>query len=86
MDTSLLPKMQTFLEGVSEMNEDTVYNEADEYLVNAIIALVKEDGHTSIAEEFDQPFIHPMITIQKWVEELKLIVQEKIDQKADLNQ
>jgi hypothetical protein len=82
MESDLLIKMQTFLQGVSELNEDTVYNETDEFIVNAIKSLVKEDGHTSIATDFDQPFIHPMITIQKWVEELKQIVQEKLNRKA----
>ncbi|MCE7068498.1 hypothetical protein [Dyadobacter sp. CY326] len=82
MDSNLLPKMAAFLERVGEMNEDTAYSDDDQYLVDAIIALVNEQGHTSITADFNKPFIHPMITIQKWVEELKLIVQQKIDEKT----
>ncbi|WP_141110353.1 hypothetical protein [Dyadobacter psychrophilus] len=81
MDNNKLPEMLAFLQKVSEMNEDTVYDSSDEYLVNAIIDLVKEQGHTSIAEEFDTPFLHSMITIQKWAEELKVIVIENFSDK-----
>lgn len=73
--------MLAFLQKVSEMNEDTVYDSSDEYLVNAIIDLVRDKGFTSISEDFDTPFIHPMITIQKWTEELKTIVIENFSEK-----
>jgi hypothetical protein len=78
----MLPEMLAFLQRVSEMNEDTAYDSLDEPIVDAIIALVREQGHTSIEEDFDQPFIHPMITIQKWVEELKVIVHDEIAGKS----
>lgn len=73
--------MLAFLQKVSEMNEDTVYDSSDEYLVNAIIDLVRDKGFTSISEDFNTPFIHPMITIQKWAEELKRIVIENLSEK-----
>ena len=82
MDQNSLPEILAFLERVSEMNEDTAYDASDEPLVNAIIEMVKAEGHTSIMEDFDQPFVHPMITVQKWVEELKQIVRDEIAKKS----
>lgn len=82
MDGNSLPEIQAFLQRVSEMNEDTAYDSSDEHLVNAIIELVRAQGHTSIVEELDQPFVHPMITVQKWVEELKEIVNDEIIRKS----
>ncbi|MCF2490929.1 hypothetical protein [Dyadobacter sp. CY347] len=76
MDKNMLPELLAFLQKVSEMNEDTVYDSSEEHLVNAIITLVNEQGHTSIADDFNTPFIHPMITIQKWSAELKEIIEE----------
>ena len=76
MDKNMRPEMLAFLQKVSEMNEDTVYDSSEEYLVQAIIKMVDEKGYTSISEDFNTPFIHPMITIQKWSEELKKIVRE----------
>ncbi|TLU96975.1 hypothetical protein FEM55_06350 [Dyadobacter sediminis] len=70
--------MYLFLEEVSEVNEDTEYNPSKEYLVKAIQQLVREKGLTSIDEDFETPFVHPMITIQKWVEELKTAVKETL--------
>lgn len=76
MDKNMQPEMLAFLQKVSEMNEDTVYDSSEEYLVQAIVKMVDEKGYTSISEDFNTPFIHPMITIQKWSEELKKIVCE----------
>ncbi|KAA6437090.1 hypothetical protein FEM33_19455 [Dyadobacter flavalbus] len=70
--------MYLFLEQVSEVNEDTEYDHSKEYLVEAIKQLVKEKGLTSIDEDFETPFVHPMITVQKWVEELKTTVRETL--------
>ncbi|MCF2506206.1 hypothetical protein L0663_22620 [Dyadobacter sp. CY107] len=81
MDKNKLPEMLAFLQKVSEMNEDTVYDSSGEYLVNAIIDLVRDKGFTSISEDFNTPFIHPMITIQKWAKELKRIVIENFSEK-----
>ena len=78
-----LIKIKEFLSTVSETNEDTEYDPSQESIVNSIIDLVKQHGNTSITEDFDIPYIHPMITIQKWIEELKLIVDD-ILQKNDL--
>jgi len=66
-----LLKIQDFLSGVQETNEDTEYDADQEYIVNAIIGLVTEQEKTSIKQDFDIPYIHPMITIQKWNAELK---------------
>jgi len=78
---SELIKIQEFLSAVSETNEDTEYDPSQEYIVNSIIELVKQHGNTSITEDFDVPYVHPMITIQKWVEELKLIVRDVLQEK-----
>ena len=78
---SELIKIQEFLSVVSETNEDTEYDPSQEYIVNSIIELVKQHGNTSITEDFDVPYIHPMITIQKWIEELKLIVKDVLQEK-----
>lgn len=80
MDKNKLPQMLAFLQKVSEMNEDTVYDSSDDHLVSEIINLVIERGHTSILEDFNKPFVHPMITIQKWVEELKVIAIENLNE------
>ena len=85
MDKNMQPEMLAFLQKVSEMNEDTVYDSSDEYLVSAIIDLVTKGGHTSILEDFNKPFIHPMITIQKWVEELKVIAVENLKEENNEN-
>ncbi|KAA0993651.1 hypothetical protein [Dyadobacter aurulentus] len=83
-DRQLLLKMHGFLEETAATNEDTTFDPDQEYLVEALIRLVKARGKTSIAEDFDTPYLHPMLTVQKWVEELKLIVadtlaEERID-------
>ena len=78
---SELIKIQEFLSVVSETNEDTEYDPSQEYIVNSVIELVKQHGNTSITEDFDVPYIHPMITIQKWIEELKLIVNDVLREK-----
>lgn len=87
MDDQQIPrteliKIQEFLSDVSETNEDTEYSPSQEYIVNSIIQLVKQHGNTSITEDFDVPYIHPMITIQKWIEELKLIVKEVLQKNS----
>jgi hypothetical protein len=74
----LLTEILTFLNETSEVNEATKYDSSREYLVNAIIELVKAKKKTSIQEDFEIPFLHPMITIQKWVEELKLLVKQSL--------
>ena len=76
-----LVKIQEFLSHVSETNEDTEYDPSQENIVNSIITLVKDQEKTSISEDFDIPFVHPMITIQKWIEELKMIVDDMLTEK-----
>ncbi|MCE7060098.1 hypothetical protein [Dyadobacter sp. CY343] len=77
-DQQLLLEMQQFLEEVSATNEDTTFDPDHDYLVEALITLVREEEKTSIVEDFDTPYLHPMLTVQKWVEELKLLVAEKL--------
>ena len=76
----LLNEMLSFLDEISDTNEDTEYDSSKDYLVNAIIDLVKTKEKTSITEDFETAFLHPMITIQKWVEELKLLVKQSIQE------
>lgn len=79
----LLTEMLSFLEETSEENEDTEYDSSKEYLVDAIAGLAKIKEKTSISEDFETPFLHPMITIQKWVEELKLLVRQSLRELPD---
>lgn len=73
-----LLKIQRFLSEVKDTNEDTEYDPDQEYIVNAIIQLVKEQEKTSITEDFNVPYIHPMITVQKWSTELKDLVDKML--------
>ena len=77
-DTVQLHLLRNFLEKVGDTNEDTRYSQEREPLVQLLIDLCIHLEKTSIVEDFEQPFIHPMITVQKWNEELKLIVDEQI--------
>ena len=78
MSRDLLLKMYALLERTEETNEDTEYDPADDAVVEALIALVKNKEKTSISEDFETPYIHPMITVQKWAVELKQIVGEAL--------
>jgi len=78
LSEDLLSEMYLFLEEVSEVNEDTEYDSSKEYLVDAIKQFVQDKALTSIQEDFQTPFVHPMITIQKWVEELKTAVKQAL--------
>ncbi|MEO6285692.1 MAG: hypothetical protein ABIN80_11570 [Dyadobacter sp.] len=80
MDRESLLMMYRFLEKIADTNEATSFDSSEELMVEKLINLVKAQGKTSIAEDFEKPYIHPMITIQKWVEELKLIVSETLRQ------
>lgn len=71
-----LIKIQNFLTEIGETNEDTEFNPSQEAIVDSIIELVNEQGKTSIIEDFNLPYIHPMITVQKWNKELKDIVDD----------
>jgi len=74
-----LVKIQSFLTDVLETNEDTAYDPDQEYIVNDIIELTREQSKTSIAEDFSIPYVHPMITVQKWSSELKLMVEDLLN-------
>jgi hypothetical protein len=82
MDQNTLHELALFLKKTAESNEDTEFDSSQEYLVEDLIRLVKENGNTSIVEDFETPYVHPMITIQKWVEELKLLVAESLRKKS----
>ncbi|MGV3601657.1 MAG: hypothetical protein ACO1N1_10660 [Dyadobacter fermentans] len=85
MTTPQLLAAYRFLEKVSEFNEDTEYDPADEPHIALLQALVKERNQKAIAEDFNKPFLHPMVTIQQWVEELKeLVSKELLDRQTDL--
>lgn len=84
MDRESLLKMYTFLEKTADNNEATSFDSSQDPIVEDLIALVKAKGKTSIAEDFETPYVHPMITIQKWVEELKGIVSETLRQTPEL--
>ncbi|TDE15475.1 hypothetical protein [Dyadobacter psychrotolerans] len=85
LSTSLLRNVMDFLSTISETNEDTDFDASQDYLVEAIKTLVSEKDKTSVVEDFEVPYLHPMITIQKWNEELKLIVSEAILEKEAQN-
>jgi hypothetical protein len=76
---SQLEKVIAFLSKVSSTNESTDYSSDQEYIVETIIDLVRAKGRTDIMEEFETPYIHPLITIQKWVDQLKLIADEALN-------
>ena len=71
-----LLRLAEFLDQTAETNEDTEFDSSQDYLVEGLIRLVREKGKTSIVEDFETPYVHPMITVQKWVEELKLLVAQ----------
>jgi len=81
LSTTTLNKVMDFLNKVADTNEDTEFDPSEEYLVDAIKIIVKEQHKTSVTEDFDVPYIHPMITIQKWNKELKQIVSEVISER-----
>ena len=79
LEKTLLEEIHAFLTKVGDSNESTEYSTDQEYIVNAIIELAKLKGRTEIVDDFETPYIHPLITVQKWVEELKLIADEALN-------
>lgn len=79
LEKTSLEEIQAFLAKVGESNESTEYSTEQEYVVNGIIALARIKGRTAIIEDFETPYIHPLITIQKWIDELKLIADEALN-------
>lgn len=75
----LLEEIHIFLKKISESNESTEYSTDQEYIVNAIIGLARTKGRKTIVDEFEMPYLHPLVTIQKWVDELKLIADEALN-------
>lgn len=86
MTRESLSEMYEFLEKTAASNEATSFDTSQERLVKELATLVKAQGKTSIAEDFETPYIHPMITIQKWVEELKLAVREALAQYSSVSE
>jgi len=78
LENTSLEEIQAFLAKIGESNESTEYSADQEHIVNAIIELARIKGRTAILEEFETPYLHPMITIQKWVDELKHIADEAV--------
>lgn len=70
--------IRDFLEKVSDTNEDTTFQTSKDPVVEAIVQIAREKQKTSIIEDFDIPYVHPMITIQKWNAELTQIVDDLI--------
>jgi hypothetical protein len=73
-----LIEIQDFLSKVADTNEDTRFYSNQNSIVNSIIDLVNQKAETSVIEDFEIPFVHPMITIQKWHPEIKRIVDDLI--------
>jgi hypothetical protein len=74
-----LHELKSFLEKVGNSNEDTTFSQEQEPLVQLLINLCTHLEKTSIVEDFEQAFVHPMITVQKWNTELEQIVVDEID-------
>ena len=79
LEKTSLEEIQVFLARIGESNESTEYSTDQEYIVNGIIELARINGRTAIVEDFETPYIHAMITIQKWIDELKLIADEALN-------
>lgn len=75
MDKPQLLAAFRFLEKVSGSNEATEYDPADEPLIHALAGLADEKNQKAISEDFNKPFLHPMVTVQQHVEELKELVR-----------
>lgn len=73
-----LLQLEGLLEKVSAFNEDTEYDPDDEILIEKITKLAAESGEPAMVEDFATPYLHPMQNIQKWVEELKVIVAARL--------
>lgn len=80
---SRLEEVIAFLSKISANNESTEYSADQEYIVEAIIDLARAKGRKDIVEEFETPYIHHLITIQKWVDDLKLIADEALNDISD---
>jgi len=79
IEKTLLEEIHVFLSKIEESNEDTKYSTDQQYIVDAIIELTRVKGRKAITDDFEKPYIHPLITIQKWIDELKLITDEAIN-------
>lgn len=82
LNKSRLQEIKVFLSKIDETNESTEYSADQEYIVESIIELAKMKGRQDIVNEFETAYIHHLITIQKWVADLKRIADEALN---DLN-
>ncbi|WP_353720404.1 hypothetical protein [Dyadobacter sp. 676] len=78
MDTTQLLDTFRFLEKVSGFNEDTEYDPADQKFIDILVTLARERNKKAIVEDFNKPFLHPMVTVQQRVEELKELVRQAL--------
>jgi hypothetical protein len=77
MDKELLTRIHRLLEKAEATNEATEYDPANDELLDALARIAREEGETAIVEDFEKPFVHPMITVQTWVKELKQLVERR---------
>ncbi|MCF0058691.1 hypothetical protein [Dyadobacter sp. CY356] len=79
LSKSRLQEIKVFLNNIDASNESTEYTADQEYIVISIIELAKLKGRQDIVAEFETAYIHHLITIQKWVAELKVITDEALN-------
>jgi len=82
LNKSRLHEIIVFLDKINSTNESTEYSVDQDYIVESIIQLARLKGRQDIVLEFETAYIHHLITIQKWVSELKVIADEALN---DLN-
>lgn len=82
LNKSRLQEIKVFLDKIGNTNESTEYSADQQYIVESIIELAKFKRRQDIVDEFETAYIHHLITIQKWVDDLKLIADEALN---DLN-
>lgn len=75
MDQSHLLDTFRFLEKVSGFNEDTEFDPDDQPYIDTLTQLAAEYQKAAISEDFNKPFLHPMVTVQQHTEELKELVR-----------
>ncbi|WP_159473036.1 hypothetical protein [Dyadobacter sp. 3J3] len=85
INKSRLQEIKVFLNKIGETNESTEYSTDKEYIVKSIIELVKIKGRQDLVDEFEKAYIHHLITIQKWVIDLKHIADEALNELNNSN-
>ena len=85
LESPSFEEIQAFLAKIGQNNESTEYTSDQEYIVKGITELAKIKGWTAIVEEFETPYLHPMITVQKWIDELKHLANEALKENESGN-